>query len=588
MLAHLGVSSARRASIELGDVSFVPTAFALIVAGLDLAVAALCWGWPRGELWPLETRWAGAAMALAGITTVAAAMVMAGVVPELALPAFMAGAIVCFVAGTAGVIPPDAPGGSRRRALLVLVSIPAIAVVLALFETRPGPSTGAGVPLFVLTLPSAALFALVCGGFQLLEALAIAAYWPRNQARSSLAAGLLVFFAGFIDVAALLGAPVPLIGAVTAAAIASSYIASRMLAQFRVALEGAEGRVPGYALQRFLGAGGMAEVFVAEAVGLLGQKRVAAVKRVRRDLVDDSDLCAMFLDEARLAAQLDHPNIVRVYTFGTGGSGSAVRPYIAMELIDGCPLSVLLRTSVALGRRLSLGAVAEIGVSLCAALEYAHTLRGADGELLRIVHRDVSPHNVLISQNGTVKLIDFGIARAATRQTHTKAGHMRGKLAYAAPEQVAATAVDARTDVFSLGVLLFEAATLTRPFHGDSEPGIISAILEGRRHPLAELRPEAGPLGEAIERAMQRDPDKRWQSAAEMGDALRRGLGAPLPGPGVLRDLVAMVEAEKSGLRTLPSLPPAALSSSTISSPAESEIDGTATVADPLSAPERR
>ncbi len=561
---------------------FLPTAYALVVAGVDLAVAALCWGWPRGELWPLETRYAGTAMATAALTTIAAAMLMGGIAPDIALRAFSGLAILSFVAGTASVIPPDAPRAERQRTVLAVVGLVVIATVLVLLKTEPATASGSGVPHRVLPFASAALFAATCGGFQLLEMLAIIKHWPRSHARSSLVVGVFVFAAGFIDVAALLGAPVPLIGAVTAAAIASSYVASRMLAQFRVALEGAEGRVPGYALQRFLGAGGMAEVFMAEAVGLLGDKRVAAVKRVRRDLVDDVDLCAMFLDEARLAAELHHPHIVEVYSFGTGAPGSAVRPYIAMELIDGLPLSVVLRTSAALGRPLSLGAVTEIGVALCSALHYAHTLKSEDGELLGIVHRDVSPHNVLVSKDGAVKLIDFGIARARTREAHTKAGRMRGKLAYSAPEQIAARPVDARTDIFSLGILLYEATALARPFQADDESALVNAITIGKHKKLAELRPEASALAEVIERAMHPDPDQRWPDAQAFGDALKAALGEPLPGPALLADRVALVYAERSGLRELPSLrPPPVSTISESTTLTDSEHEGTVTVADP-------
>jgi serine/threonine-protein kinase len=331
----------------------------------------------------------------------------------------------------------------------------------------------------------------------------------------------------------------------------------------------------------------MAEVFVAEAAGLVGKKRVAAVKRVRRDLVDNVELCAMFLDEARLAAELHHPNIVEVYSFGTGGPGSHVRPYIAMELIDGLPLAVLLRHSSAACRQLPLAAVAEIGVALAAALHYAHTLRSHEGEPMRIVHRDVSPHNVLIARDGTVKLIDFGIARAATRATHTKTGHMRGKLAYAAPEQIAAGSVDGRTDVFALGVLLYEATTLTRPFTGDSEPAIVAAILEGRRKPLVEVRPDAKPLADAVERAMQIDPEARWQSAAELGQALEHALDRSGAGRRALSELVALVEQNRSGDRQVSSGPLLEMAATTLTGPTPA-TGGTETVADPVSVAPRR
>ncbi len=562
----------------------LPTAYALVVAGLDFAVAALCWGWPRGELWPLGTRLTATAMALAGLTSIAAAMLMAGVAPEVAVRAFVVLATVSFIAGTAAVLPSDAPRAARHRRWLGLSVVPVSSAMLFFLRTTTAPASGGGAPPVLLTFSSAALFALTCGSLQALEAWTIAAYWPKSQSRSSLPSLGLVFLAGFIDMAALIGEPVPLIGAVTAAAIASGYIASRMLAQFRVALEGAEGRVPGYALQRFLGAGGMAEVFVAEAVGLLGKKRVVAVKRVRRDLVDNVELCAMFLEEARLAAELHHPNIVEVMSFGTGGPGSNVRPYIAMELVEGLPLAVLLRFSAAHQRDLPLSAVVEIGTCLASALHYAHTLKSHDGERLRIVHRDVSPHNVLISRDGAVKLIDFGIARAATRAAHTKTGHMRGKLAYAAPEQVSASSVDARTDVFSLGVLLFEALTLKRPFTGDSEPAIVSAILEGRHKNLAELRADAAKLAPAVERAIEISPEARWQSAAELGSALEKSFERGTSGRSALRELVAWVEAEREQKREASSGPLLELAPTTLTGSAPRSASGsTETVADPPS-----
>src|SRR5688572_29213953 len=149
---------------------FLPTAYALIVAGLDLAVAALCWGWPRGELWPVETRWAGWAMLIASLTTISAAMLMAGIAPDLALRGFIAGAIGSFVAGTSAAIPSDAPRAAKKRSWVALAAIPAIALVVLTAETVVSAGATARTPHRVLTLRTAAVFAVVCGSLQIVQA----------------------------------------------------------------------------------------------------------------------------------------------------------------------------------------------------------------------------------------------------------------------------------------------------------------------------------------------------------------------------------------------------------------------------------
>jgi serine/threonine-protein kinase len=231
-------------------------------------------------------------------------------------------------------------------------------------------------------------------------------------------------------------------------------------------------------------------------------------------------------------------NIAEVHTYGRASG----RPFIAMELIDGPSLAAILRRRARAVRPIALATIAEIGVELCAALGYAHTLAGSDGVALGLVHRDVSPQNVLLERDGGLKLIDFGIARASTRTSHTRVGQIRGKLAYAAPEQLLGKPVHARADLFALGVLLYEALALERPFTGDSDSAIVSAVIDGRRRPVAEKRPGAGPLASVIELALATDPDARFASAAEFAGALRDAVGE-LPGPSALRELVRETES---------------------------------------------
>lgn len=514
----------------------------LAAAGLDLAVAIICLGWPPGELWPLAERWTSAAMFASAVAACSAGALTVGVAPELAFRVFLAASMSALAFGACGAIPGDTGGVARKRALSLWLAVPLIAISEWLAHPAATAARAATAPFVHVDPARLVPFGVACLALAFLEGQAIVRYWPRGQARAAVITGAGVVALGAWDIASLGGAPLPLMGAVTATTMAAAYIGWRMSAQLSVALQGIEGRVPGFALKQFLGAGGMAEVFLAEAVGFVGPARVAAVKRVRRDLVADDELCSMFIDEARLATELHHPNIVRTYACGTGRG----RPYIAMELVDGLALSAIIRQRASANRAIPVATIVEIGVALCSALDYAHNLVGADGAPLGIVHRDVSSHNVLLGRDGAIKLIDFGIARARTREHHTQAGKVRGKMAYAAPEQLGGGELDRRTDVFALGVLLFELVALVRPFGRPHDTGAVRAILDGVHPCLAKLRPDARALAGPIERAIERDPGDRWENAAAFGQALRDAFDASLPGPAAVRALVDEVETEQT------------------------------------------
>jgi serine/threonine protein kinase len=268
-----------------------------------------------------------------------------------------------------------------------------------------------------------------------------------------------------------------------------------------------------YWLRHRLAVGGMAEVFLASP---REQPEVElVVKRLLPHLEQKAEFVQMFEDEARLTRVLRHPNIVRLESFGQAEG----LHYIAMEYIDGPPLSRLLseRSGSPLPLQLGCWVVAEA----CRALGYAHGLADGDGNPLGIVHRDVSPDNILIARDGTVKLTDFGIARAKTRLIHTQPGHTKGKLGYMSPEQAMGAAIDQRSDVFSLGTVLYEVTTGQRAFQGPGEGHVLQTVVEATYRAPSEL--VAGfpsVLSAVISRALARNPDDRYQSATALHHSL--------------------------------------------------------------------
>jgi serine/threonine protein kinase len=275
-----------------------------------------------------------------------------------------------------------------------------------------------------------------------------------------------------------------------------------------------------------IAAGGMAEVFIASPLHAVG--RMVALKRMLPALAQDEHHVTMFLDEARLTARLDHPNLVTVYDYGRHGGTF----YISMELVLGRDLEQVIRRMRRTGHRLPPSLVAHIGAELCKGLDHAHRVRGPGGEPLHVVHRDVSPQNILLSYDGQVKLADFGVARSAVRQTQTQAGVIKGKLRYMSPEQVRDAEVDARSDLFALGTCLYEMLTGVCPFEEPDAVRTLQRVREARVQPPSALDPAVPEeLSRLVLWALSRDPGMRPGSAAELGDALSahvRGQGLEL------------------------------------------------------------
>ncbi len=262
--------------------------------------------------------------------------------------------------------------------------------------------------------------------------------------------------------------------------------------------------------------GGMAEVFLARRAGEAGG-RPYAVKRMLQHLADDAELVTMFLDEARVWAQLDHPAILPVRELGREDGVY----YIAYDYLPGKDLKALQARLRQAGARLPVPVAAWIAACAADALDHAHRRRGARGEALRIVHNDVSPANVLLGFDGSVRLIDFGIAQAALRApTGTPA--LRGRFSYLSPEAVRGLPVDRRADVFSLGVVLHELLTGEKLFAARSELATLVEIRSADVPPPSARRPEIPPALDAIVlRALARERDRRWRWASELRDALR-------------------------------------------------------------------
>ena len=268
-----------------------------------------------------------------------------------------------------------------------------------------------------------------------------------------------------------------------------------------------------------LATGGMAEVYLALSGDLLGFRTLVVVKRILPHLASNAQFIRMFLDEARLAALLDHPNIVRIVEVGHDGEDY----FLVMELVQGKPLSAVLRKAAREHRPPSPALTSYLISQAASGLAYAHTLTDGEGRPLGVVHRDVSPQNVLISFEGAVKMIDFGVARAFGRVAHTSPGGLKGKIDYMSPEQASAEEVDHRADVFALGVVLWEALTGRRLFRRETELATMRAIVDDPIPHPSEMAPTIPiELDQIVMRALRKRKDARYATANEMAVALEK------------------------------------------------------------------
>ena len=257
----------------------------------------------------------------------------------------------------------------------------------------------------------------------------------------------------------------------------------------------------------------MAELFLARTKGPNGFEKVVALKRILPKYTERQRYISLFCDEARLAASLNHANIVQVYDIGLD-SGNY---FFAMEYLHGQDLRSVLHRAWREGEKVPLRFAVQIATQVAAALHYAHEMKRPDGSLVDIVHRDVSPSNIIVTYDGAVKLLDFGVAKAATRTVKTRTGTLKGKISYMSPEQAKGAPVDRRSDIFSLGIVLWEMVTTSRLFRGENDLATLQLIINVPPKKPSEARPDCPPeLERIILKALSQDITQRYQTADEM------------------------------------------------------------------------
>ncbi|MBL8952756.1 MAG: serine/threonine protein kinase, partial [Myxococcaceae bacterium] len=266
----------------------------------------------------------------------------------------------------------------------------------------------------------------------------------------------------------------------------------------------------------------MAQLFLAKRLRPKGQERTVVLKRILPHLAEDTAFVTMFLDEARIAARLHHPNVIEILDLGAEGDSY----FIAMEYIHGEDLRRISKRGIEGGKRMSPPLVARVIAQACRGLDYAHRRTDQGGKPLRIVHRDVSPQNILVGFDGHVKVVDFGIAKAVDKATVTASGVIKGKHAYMSPEQALGREIDHRTDVFALGIVLYETLTATRLFRRATDLQTLKAVSECKVDPPSRVFPGVpAQLDPILMKALTKDLSARYQRASELADALEQWLG---------------------------------------------------------------
>jgi serine/threonine-protein kinase len=276
-----------------------------------------------------------------------------------------------------------------------------------------------------------------------------------------------------------------------------------------------------YRVVEKLESGGMAEVFRAESEGLQGFRKQVAIKRVLPHLSEKKRFIAMFLDEARISAQLTHSNCVQVFDIGVGDNAY----FIVMEYVDGANLKSIAESLKKQGKDFPVQAAAFIAHEICKGLSYAHELTDQHGVPLHIVHRDMSPPNVLVTKYGEVKIVDFGLAKASSQLEKSEPGIIKGKFSYLSPEAATGQEVDAKTDIFAVGIILWELLAGQRLFLGETDFQTVKKVQQAQVPPVTQVNRKATPeLERIVNKALARDPAQRYMTARELGQDLSRFL----------------------------------------------------------------
>jgi eukaryotic-like serine/threonine-protein kinase len=305
-----------------------------------------------------------------------------------------------------------------------------------------------------------------------------------------------------------------------------------------------------YRLIAELGHGGMAEVYLAVSGGPAGFNKLVVIKQIRPQLAEDPEFLGMFLDEARLAARLSHPNVVQTNEVGQDGQ----RYFIAMEYLEGQPWNRILHR-VGRSGPVPLGVQLRVLIDVLAGLQHAHELTDYDGTPLRVVHRDVTPHNVFVTYDGQIKVVDFGIAKALNSSSETRTGVLKGKVSYMSPEQARGETVDRRADLFSVGVMMWEALTGRRLWKGVPDVTILHRLLAGELPSPRSLRPDLDEGLEAIcMKALSLEREDRFSTALELQAALEETmdrLGERTQARDVGKLVLQHFEVDRARIKTL-------------------------------------